>query len=127
MLVALMAMGATAGNTWTLRGVEYQVDTLFHNQVGPGTTQTSLWFHNETSKLRVFYCTIDMTNPYLSLAGVCATDNLAGNERISAMAQRKSEPGKRYFVGINADFFETAGNTVRGVSIIGTPVGATVV
>ncbi len=127
MLVALMARGATAGNTWTLRGVEYQVDTLFHNQVGPGTTQTSLWFHNETSKLRVFYCTIDMTNPYLSLAGVCATDNLAGNERISAMAQRKSEPGKRYFVGINADFFETAGNTVRGVSIIGTPVGATVV
>ena len=127
MLVALIVMGATASNTWTLRGTEYQVDTLFHNQVGPGTTQTSLWFHNDNGKLRVFYCTIDLTNPYLSLAGVCATDNLAGNERVSAMAERKSEPGKRYFVGINADFFNTSGTTVRGVSIVGTPVGATVV
>ncbi len=126
-IVALIALGATCGNTWTLRGVEYQVDTLFHNQVGPGTTQTSLWFHNETGKLRVFYCTIDLTNPWLTLAGVCATDHLAGNEKVSAMAERKSEPGKRYFAGINADFFNTSGYTGRGVSIVGTPVGATVV
>ena len=126
-LLALLSISTHASDTWTLRGVEYQVDTLFHNQVGPGTTQTSLWFHNETGKLRVFYCTIDMTNPWLSLAGVCATDHLAGNETVSAMAQRKSEPGKRYFVGINADFFNTSGTTGRGVSIVGTPVGATVV
>jgi hypothetical protein len=126
-LFAILAICASAGDTWTLRGVEYQVDTLFHNQVGPGTTQTSLWFHNETGKLRVFYCTIDMTNPWLSLAGVCATDKLAGNEKVSAMAERKSEPGKRYFAGINADFFNTSGTTGRGVSIVGTPVGATVV
>ena len=118
---------AWASDTWSLRGVEYNVDTLFHNQVGPGTTQTSLWFHNETGKLRVFYCTLDMTNPWLSLAGVCATDNLAGNERVSAMAERKSQPGKRYFAGINADFFYTSGTTGRGVSVVGTPVGATVV
>ena len=129
-LMALMAaatLSASATTTWTLRGVEYQVDTLFHNQVGPGTTQTSLWFHNETGKLRVFYCTMDMTNPYLTLAGVCATDKVAGNESVSEMAQRKSEPGKRYFVGINADFFFTSGTTGRGVSVVGTPVGATVV
>ena len=127
LILAILSINAIASNTWTLQGVEYQVDTLFHNQVGPGTTQTSLWFHNETGKLRVFYCTIDMTNPWLSLAGVCATDKLAGNERVSAMAERKSEPGKRYFVGINADFFNTSGTTGRGVSIVGTPVGATVV
>ena len=127
LVLAVLSTTAFASDTWTLRGVEYQVDTLFHNQVGPGTTQTSLWFHNETGKLRVFYCTIDMTNPWLSLAGVCATDHLAGNEKVSAMAERKSEPGKRYFVGINADFFNTSGTTGRGVSIIGTPVGATVV
>ena len=127
LVLAVLSTTAFASDTWTLRDVEYQVDTLFHNQVGPGTTQTSLWFHNETGKLRVFYCTIDMTNPWLSLAGVCATDHLAGNEKVSAMAERKSEPGKRYFVGINADFFNTSGTTGRGVSIIGTPVGATVV
>ncbi len=129
-LLALLSFVCSVGwasDTWTLRGVEYQVDTLFHNQVGPGTTQTSLWFHNDSGKLRVFYCTIDMTNPWLSLSGVCATDKLAGNERVSAMAERKSEPGKRYFAGINADFFNTSGTTGRGVSIVGTPVGATVV
>ena len=126
-LFAILAFCASASDTWTLRGVEYQVDTLFHNQVGPGTTQTSLWFHNETGKLRVFYCTIDMSNPWLSLSGVCATDKLAGNEKVSAMAERKSQPGRRYFAGINADFFNTSGTTGRGVSIVGTPVGATVV
>ena len=126
LLLAVYSVGWSS-NTWMLRGVEYQVDTLFHNQVGPGTTQTSLWFHNESGKLRVFYCTIDMNNPWVSLSGVCATDMLAGNERVSAMAERKSEPGKRYFVGINADFFNTSGTTGRGVSIVGTPVGATVV
>ena len=126
-ILGLLAVCANASSTWTLRGVEYQVDTLFHNQVGPGTTQTSLWFHNSTGKLRVFYCTIDLSNPWLSLAGVCATDKLAGNERVSAMAERKSQPGKRYFAGINADFFNTSGTTGRGVSIVGTPVGATVV
>ncbi len=127
-LLSILAMCASASDTLMLRGVEYQVDTLFHNQVGPGTTQTSLWLHNANGgKLRAFYCTIDMTNPWLSLAGVCATDKLAGNERVSAMAERKSEPGKRYFAGINADFFNTSGTTGRGVSIVGTPVGATVV
>ena len=115
--------------TWDLQGTTYTVDTLFHNAMGPGTTTTSLWFRNAATQdaLRVFYCTMDMTNPYLSLHGVCATDKLAGNEKISSMAIRKSEPGKRYFVGVNADFFTTSGTTNRGVSKVGSPVGSTVV
>ncbi len=120
-------MTSWASATWNVLGVEYTVDTLFHNQVGPGTMQTSLWFHNSTNQLRVFYTTMDMTNEYLSLRGVCAKDMLAGNERISAMAERKSAPGQRYFIGVNADFFATSGQTVRGVSQIGSPVGSTVV
>lgn len=123
----LVAVGMQASTTWDVLGVNYTVDTLFHNQVGPGTTQTSLWLHTGTNKLRVFYTTIDLTNPFLSLRGVCAKDMLAGNERISAMAERKSAPGQRYFVGINADFFSTSGTTARGVSIVGSPVGSTVV
>ena len=129
-LLAVMAMcGANASDVVSLQGSEYTVDTLFHNQIGPGTTQTSLWLRNASTQdaLRVFYTTMDMTNPYLSLRGVCATDKLAGNERISAMAQRKSQPGARYFVGVNGDFFNTSGATGRGVSIVGTPVGSTVV
>lgn len=129
LFAAAASMSAFAGNVCSLQGVEYTVDTLFHNQVGPGTTQTSLWLRNASTldALRVFYTTMDMTNPYLSLRGVCATDNLAGNERISAMAQRKSKPGERYFIGVNGDFFYTSGTTARGVSTVGTPVGSTIV
>lgn len=128
LLLAVMAgVSMQAKDTWMLQGVEYQVDTLFHNQIGPGTMQTSLWFHTDVYRLRVFYCTIDLTNPYVSLSGVCATDKLAGNERIAAMAQRKSQPGKRYYAGINGDFFVTSGYSVRNVSRVGTPVGSTVV
>mgnify|MGYP004443092213 CR=1 FL=1 len=126
-LLLAASMTAHASGVINILGTDYAVDTLFHNQIGPGTTQTSLWLHNSTDKLRVFYTTMDMTNPYLSLHGVVATDKLAGNERISAMAQRKSAPGKRYFLGINADFFKTSGTTARGVSMVGTPVGSTVV
>ena len=117
---------AHAGGTISLSGEDYALDTLFHNVVGPGTTQTSLWLHNDEHRLRVFYTTIDMTNPYLSLHGVSAGDKLAGNETISGMAERKSRPGARYFVGINGDFFETWGTTARGVSQVGSPVGSTV-
>ena len=100
LLSAVAAFTGMAGNVWSIQGTEYTVDTLFHNQIGPGTTQTSLWFRNATTldALRVFYTTMDMTNPYLSLRGVCATDKLAGNEKISGMAERKSKPGARYMV-----------------------------
>ena len=128
--LALTALGAQASNVWSLLGTDYQVDTLFHNQVAPGTMQTSLWFHTDAGSgdaLRVFYCTMDMTNPYLSLATVQATDKVAGNERISAMAQRKSKPGRRYVVGVNGDFFFTSGTSSRGVSKVGTPTGSAIV
>ena len=129
LLSAVAAFTAVAGNVWSIQGTEYTVDTLFHNQIGPGTTQTSLWFRNATTldALRVFYTTMDMTNPYLSLRGVCATDKLAGNEKISGMAERKSKPGARYMVGVNGDFFYTRGTTSRGVSTVGTPYGSTIV
>ena len=126
-MLAAASVGAGATTTHALRGVEFQVDTLFHNQIGPSTTQTSLWFHNDNTLLRVFYTTMDMTNPYLSLGGVCATDHVAGNETISGMAKRKSTPGNRYFIGVNGDFFYTSGQTVRKVSQVGSPVGSTVV
>ena len=130
-LLTLLLAGTTMGNAMAsgnivLNGETYTVDTLFHNQVGPGTMQTSLWLHNDLHHLRVFYSTMDMTNPYISLHGVSARDKLAGNETISSMAKRKSQPGRRYFVGINGDFFATAGTTARGVSVVGSPVGSTV-
>ena len=118
-----MTMGATAGNTWPLLGVDYSVDTLFHAMIGPGTSQTSLYFTNGTTEMRVFYTTIDMTNPWLTVRAVSGQDKTAGGEVVSSMAQRNDGPGHRFFVGINGDFFMTSGTTARGVSMVGTPIG----
>ena len=76
LLAAMVFMGAQASNTIEMLGVTYQVDTLFHNQLGPGTTQTSLWIHNSSLNLRVFYATLDLNNPYLSLECLVAADRL---------------------------------------------------
>ena len=112
-----------AGNTWSLLGVEYSVDTLFHAKIGPGTSQTSLYFTDGSTDMRVFYTTIDMTNPYLILRTVSGTDKTAGGEVVSSMAQRNDGPGHRFFAGINGDFFYTSGTTPHGVSMVGTPIG----
>lgn len=124
MLIAMTCASTWATNTWPLLGVEYTVDTLFHAKIGPGTTQTSLYFTNGTTEMRVFYTTIDMTNPWLTLRAVCGNDKTAGGEIVSSMAQRNDGEGHRFFVGINADFFYTTGTTVRGVSMVGTPIGS---
>lgn len=129
LLIAITGItAASATQRLTLDGVDYDVDTVYHAQVGPGTTQTTLYLTpiGQPLPLRVFYCAIDLTNPYVSLSAVCATDKVAGNETISGMARRKSREGAQYFAGINGDFFLTGGKTSRGVSVIGTPVGATV-
>ena len=123
LMIALACFTAWGSNTWQLLGVDYSVDTLFHAMIGPGTSQTSLYFTNGFTEMRVFYTTIDMTNPYLTLRAVSGTDKTAGGETVSSMAQRNDGEGHRFFVGINADFFMTGGTTVRGVSVVGTPIG----
>ncbi|MBR5085817.1 MAG: phosphodiester glycosidase family protein [Muribaculaceae bacterium] len=123
LVLALAGMTALASNTWQLLGVDYTVDTLFHAMIGPGTSQTSLYFTNGSTDMRVFYTTIDMTNPYLTVRTVSGQDKTAGGEVVSSMAQRNDGPGHRFFVGINADFFYTSGTTARGVSMVGTPIG----
>ncbi len=130
---ALLCMGAplaSASATFSLMDVPFTVDTLYHAKVGPGTTQTSLLFHNENTTIRAFYFTFDVGTPGVRYGGICAGDRLAGNETVSGMAKRRSKPGERYFAGVNGDFFYTSGNsagkTQRGASILGTTLGSTV-
>ncbi len=128
--ISLSGMAAGASATYNLMDVPFTVDTLYHATVGPGTTQTSLLFHNDATTIRAFYFTFDVGTPYVRYSGVCAGDRLAGNETVSGMATRKSKPGERYFAGVNGDFFYTgsnsAGKTKRGSSILGTTLGSTV-
>ena len=123
----MVFMGAQASNTIEMLGVTYQVDTLFHNQLGPGTTQTSLWIHNSSLNLRVFYATLDLNNPYLSLECLVAADRLRSANTLDYMVQKHSREGHREFIGINGDFFDVSGyKTHRGILTWGSPMGPTV-
>lgn len=114
----------SAQNTIDVRGVIYNLDTITHVKVGPGTTHTHLELinsTNSTSKLQVHYLTIDQTTPGVSIRTVCATDKVAGSETVPNMAKRKSGNGVLYFAGSNGDFYSTSGTSTSGSSVIGTP------
>lgn len=104
-----------AGTTWTLQDKTYNVDTLYHAKIGPGTTQTSLALTGG-SRLNIFYITTDLTDPYVDIRVTKASDKLVGCQTLSTMCSNNTAPGARYFAGVNADFF---GNS--------QPIGSTVV
>ncbi len=127
------ALSATAaqrgGNSVTLSGVEFSVDTLFHAKVGPGTTQTSLHLINKTNtsqQLRVFYLTTDLAEPNTSIEAIVAQDKVAGGATVSNMAKSHKTDAKNYFCGVNTDFFLTSGTASNGKSVVGAPVRASI-
>ncbi len=123
-LAGASALSANASGTITLMDSEFKVDTLFHAPVGPGTTQTSLLLTGPSYHLHVSYLTADMTTDKLSVKTVSGDDMVAGGERPSSMAARKSSSGDRYFAGVNGDFYATAGVSSNGTSIVGTSTAA---
>ena len=120
---ALMGVvSVQAQNTINIIGTVWSLDTLYHAKVGPGTTQTHLELVSPSgSKLQVFYLTVDKTTPGVSMRAVCATDKVAGTERPSTMAKRKSGNGVLYFAGTNGDFYSTSGTATNGSSKVGSP------
>lgn len=119
-LVGCMEMSAVG--SVDLLGITYQVDTLAHMKVGPGTTTTYLRLTSPSAKqLQVHYLTIDKSTPGVSIRAVCAKDMVAGTERVSSMAERHSDADHLYFAGSNADFFTTSGNATNGSSKVGSP------
>lgn len=124
-LLAASAVGCawmSAAGAIEVLGVTYQVDTLAHMKVGPGTTTTYLRLTSASAKqLQVHYLTIDKSSPGVSIRAVCGKDMVAGTERVSAMASRHSDANHLYFAGANADFFTTSGNATNGSSKVGSP------
>lgn len=123
LLIAIPTLFST--NNITILNDTYQMDTLFHAKVGPGTTQTSLKLWGPRN-LRVFYLTIDLTDPTVKIRVGNSNDKLAGGETTANYAKRKSSAGNLYFGGVNGDFFATSGAASNGNSIVGTPTSATI-
>lgn len=109
-----------AQTTVIIGGTEYQVDTLSHFKVGPGSYYTALKYYTSGVKLRTFFLEVDATNPYISFEAVHGKDSLITCEGITSMAKRKSKEGKVYFGGTNADFFATSGD-------VGYPIHGSIV
>ncbi|MDE6300945.1 MAG: phosphodiester glycosidase family protein [Muribaculaceae bacterium] len=122
-LIAAAYVASQASTTVTLGGREFNVDTVFHAKVGPGTTQTSLSLSGPLS-LKVFYLTVDRNTPGVSIRALSGRDMLAGTGYTSTMAQTHSTETTHYFAGSNGDFYFTGGYATNGSGIVGTPVCA---
>lgn len=105
-LAAITAFSAAAAepHQWSIKGNAYTADTLFHAEIGPGTTQTSIALSGNL-KLRVFYTTVDLTNPYVDIRAAKAGNVFSQCQVLPNQAQQYDKEGARYFAGINADFF----------------------
>ena len=116
-LAIASAFSASATAKWTLQNREYNVDTVFHAKIGPGTTQTSLELTG-AQRLNIFYTTTDLTDPDVDIRVAQAGSRLTGGAKLSTMsnAYTNTSAGVEYFAGVNADFF---GNS--------QPIGSTVV
>lgn len=112
-----VAFAVSASGKWTLQSKDYNVDTVFHAKIGPGTTQTSLSLTGG-STLKIFYITTDLTDPNVDIRVAQAGSRLTGGAKLSAMSDANTDltTGIQYFAGVNADFF---GNS--------QPIGASVV
>ncbi len=92
----------------TIGGVVYQIDTLSHLKVGPGSYYSALKYYTSDKALRAFILEVDANNPYIRFESVLGKDSTITTEKTSAMAIRKSKEGAVYFAGTNADFFDTS-------------------
>ena len=115
-LALIAPLASWAAKEWTLQGNTYNVDTLYHAPIGPGTTQTTLRVEGAYN-LNVFYTVTDLTHPNVEMRVAPANRNsLAGGAAVSKMAQNNTTDEVQYFAGVNADFF---GNS--------KPIGSTVI
>ena len=105
-----LASSASASGIVNLQGTIFNVDTLRHVKVGPGTMHTSMLLQSQTStkKMRVHALTMDLRNhDNVEYRMEIGNDTTLTTERISSIANRKSDVNTHYFAGVNADFYIT--------------------
>ena len=123
-VLSALSLAGSASIQYNIRGAEFTADTLYHAMIGPGTSCTQLLMRAaDARQMYVRYSITDLTNPNVMFSAVMGQDAYAGGERVSDMSRRKSRPGAQYFLGVNGDFFRTSGQSNRGESIVGAPIG----
>ncbi len=109
-LTVLCIMSVSAYTVVTVQGTEYQVDTLCHVKVGPGTMYTEMAFTSTAKKFTVHALNMEMKgHDNVEFRMEIGKDSTLTTELISSIAQRKSNENTHYFAAVNADFFITSG------------------
>ena len=120
--MALAVLSANAvGKTWNLQGSTYDVDTLYHAVVGPGTTQTSLLVKGDLD-LRIFYTTTDVTNPNVEMRVAKAKNMIKATRSVSNLSKDNSVEGAQYFTGVNGDFFDMSNGQPLGTNVLNSEI-----
>lgn len=105
--IAATALSSHARTEWRFDNTVFTVDTLFHATTGPGTTETELRVEGGGLVNNLFYATIDLSAPYLEIRAAKAGDAMRAVETVPDISDRFSKAGEEYFLGVNADFFNT--------------------
>lgn len=129
-LATALCMMMTAGHArgkWTLSGKEYSADTLSHQTLTEGITETHLHLTGPSS-IHLFYLTVDMDTPGLALRPFTGKDRPTGLEAISQTIGRNIEAGLPYVAAVNSDFFsfqthQCLGALVMDGDILNTELG----
>ena len=122
MLIALTATAAMA--QVVIGGSEYQVDTLFMRQLGPGINNTIIRIPGYP--LNVYLLEADMNNPYNRIETMQGQGTVGKTELLTNAAQRYSTPSKRVLAGCNANFWCVSGQGTSSIYMLGSPYGAVV-
>ena len=107
-MAAFAVFGVSARGTWTILGQTYNVDTLYHATVGPGTVETELRIEEASgggNVNNIFYTVTDLSDPYVEMRAAKAGNHMRMLETVPDIAERMTKPGESYFAGVNADFF----------------------
>lgn len=120
----ILPFEASASCQWNILGESYNVDTLYHATIGPGTTETEIRIssaEDPSSEINnIFYTVTDLANPYVKMRAAKGGNHFRALEIVPEIADRMSGPGEQYFAGVNADFFNmsypysTCGHCVAG-------------
>lgn len=125
LLLSATALTAAAGTTADLQGTAFNVDTLAHYSIGPGTTHTHLLFKSAGRQFHAYVVKLDReTAAGMRVKVDVGRDSCQTAEAITSIARRKTTDSRQYLAGINGDFFITSGFSVNhefGNAILGYP------
>lgn len=122
LIAIIFSTTAINADNWILQGNTYNVDTINHIKVGPGTTLTSLRLTGHQN-LNIFYTTTDLSNPIIDMRVLKAKNTIYARQEVSGMAMDNDNDSTQFFLGVNADFFNMRkGNSIGSQISNGEPI-----